>query len=115
MKISRCARIGAVAVLATLVLSGTAWATPSIISAGPFDFVPCPSEYNDNFTDVLRGAEIDSGFDLGNTGHCAVNFTGSAGSAGDTWLTRFDDAPPNAFNAFQGLCMRADVLINHFT
>jgi len=40
-----------------------------------------------------------------------VNFTGSAGSAGDTWLTRSN---AGSFNAFNGTCMQADILINKF-
>ena len=119
MKIASCMRIGAIAVLATLVLSGTGWATALATTAGPFDFAPCPTfpnEYDLNFVEVRRGGpEIAAGLDLGGTLHCAVNFTGSTGSAGDTWLTRYNDfGINNIFNAFQGLCMRADVLINRF-
>jgi hypothetical protein len=118
MKISRCVRIGVIAVLATLALSGTGWAFVVATQAGPFDFFPCsthPDEYDTNFVEVRRAPEIGSGLDLGGTGHCAVNFTGLTGSAGDTWLTRYNDAGiDNVFNAFNSICMRADVLISKF-
>jgi hypothetical protein len=109
MKIARYGRSVAMAVLATLVLSGTGWATVIPIIVGPFTFCP-PSQYADNFVEVRRGSEISPGPDPG-TGHCAVNFTGSAGSAGDTWLTRSN---AGSFNAFNGTCMQADILINKF-
>src|SRR5262245_16679333 len=116
MKIARCARIGAMAVLATLMLSGTGWAFVVPTQAGPFDFIPCPTpptEYDENFVEVRRGAEITSDLDLGGTGHCAVNFTGSAGSAGDTWTTRFDDTN-HVITAFDTICTRADAMLNKF-
>jgi hypothetical protein len=40
-----------------------------------------------------------------------VNFTGSAGAAGDTWLTRSN---AGSFNGFNDLCLRADILFNRF-
>jgi hypothetical protein len=115
MKILGYARIAAVAVLAMLMLSGTGLAFVVPSSAGPFSFIPCPNnpDYNNLFFDVRRAGDIASGLDVGGTSHCAVNFTGSVGSAGDTWLTRYN-GPVSVFNAFQGLCMRADVLINRF-
>ena len=39
-----------------------------------------------------------------------MNFTGSAGSAQDTWLTRSNAS----FNAFNTICLQADILINKF-
>ena len=109
MKIRRCARIAAMAGLATLVLSGTGWATVIPITAGPFTFCP-PGEYEANFVEVRRGSEISPGPDPG-TSHCAVNFTGLAGAAGDTWLTRSN---AGSFNAFNSSCIEADILINKF-
>ncbi len=107
MKIATCARIGALAVLATLVLSGTGWAIVVPAAVGPLDFCP-PSEYDDNFVEVRRGPEISPG-------DCAVNFTGLTGAAGDTWLTRYDgDGINNNFNGFNGICMSADVLISKY-
>jgi hypothetical protein len=105
MKISRCARIGALAVLATLVLPGTGWAFVPTTLVGPLDFCP-PVEYDVNFVEVRRNSDISPGGD-----HCAVNFIGLTGSAGDTWLTRYNTAS-DTFNAFNGICMSADVLIN---
>src|SRR5262249_31782286 len=109
MKIPRCARIAAIGVLATLVVSGTGWATVVPIDVGPFTFCPV-GEYEANFVEVRRGSESSQGNDPG-TGHCAVNFTGSAGSAGDTWLTRSN---AGSFNSFSSMCMEADILINRF-
>jgi hypothetical protein len=97
------------AVLATLVLSGTGWATVIPTIVGPFTFCP-PGQYADNFVEVRRGSEISPGPDPG-TGHCAVNFTGSTSAVGDTWLTRSN---AGSFNAFRGTCMQADILINKF-
>jgi hypothetical protein len=97
------------AVLATLVLSGTGWASVIPITVGPFTFCPL-GQYEANFVEVRRGLEISQGPDPG-TGHCAVNFTGLAGSAGDTWLTRSN---AGSFNAFNGTCIEADILINKF-
>jgi hypothetical protein len=92
MKIARCARMGVIAaLLAVLVSSGTGWAFVITVQVGPLDF--CSDEYEDDFTDVRRDSQINSGDDLGGTEHCAVNFTGGAGSAGDTWLTRYDEPP----------------------
>src|SRR5262249_14658236 len=109
MKLPQCARIAAVAVLATLVLPGTGGAIVVPIAAGPFDFC-LAGEYDANFVEVRRGQQIDQGPDPG-TGHCAVNFRGSAAVAGDTWLTRSN---AGSFDAFDGICMRADILINRF-
>jgi hypothetical protein len=98
------------AVLATLVLSGTGWAIVVPIEVGPFDFCDL-GEYDDNFVEVRRGgSQISQGPDPG-TGHCAVNFTGGAGAAGDTWLTRSN---AGSFNGFNEICMRADILFNKF-
>ena len=108
MKIATCVRIGAIAVLATLVLASTGWAVVVPIVVGPFDFC-APAEYGGNFVEVRRGSEI-------NSADCAVNFTGLTGAAGDTWLTRYNNsaAPGDIFNTFQGLCLSADVLISKF-
>ena len=73
MTIPRCARIAAMAVLATLVLSGTGWAFVPPLTLGPFDFFP-ESEYTSNFTELRRGKNITPpppGTDLGETGHFA--------------------------------------------
>src|SRR5262245_9709733 len=106
MKIATRACSGAIAVLAMLVLSGTSWATVLPIEVGPFDFCQA-SDYEDNFVGVRRGSEINPGL------NCAVNFTGSTGSAGDTWLTRYNTVP-NRFNGFNGVCLSADVRISKF-
>src|SRR5262245_51038181 len=84
--------IWAIALLATLGFTGTAGATPPVCTATnatPITFTD--TQYTTCFTDVRRGADIndDGAPDLGGTGHTALNFTGGAGPAGDTWLTKF--------------------------
>ena len=46
-----------------------------------------------DFRDVTRLNDIEIGPDLGGTGHQALNFTGSAGAVGETWITVYDPAP----------------------
>jgi hypothetical protein len=77
------------------------------------------TQYTTDFTDVRRGAQIndDGALDLGGTGHTALNFTGSAGAAGDTWLTKW--TPGGATAVFGGACTDqvltgADILIHRF-
>ena len=65
---------------------------------------------------MLRGGDIDAGDDLGGTNHPALNFTGSAGSSGATWLTVYDATPatstPGPTFADETVC--ADVLFHRF-
>src|SRR5262245_6250198 len=107
--------IWAVAVLATLGFTGTAGATPSCIAAPPIGINFSDSQYTTCFTDVRRGADIndDGAPDLGGTGHTALNFTGGAGPAGDTWLTKFT---PNGTTVICGFPtqLQADVLIHTY-
>src|SRR5262245_36200669 len=78
-----------VALVATLGLTGTAWACVDVCDSFPLNF--SDSQYDHCFTDVRRGPDIndDGAPDLGGTGHTALNFTGGAGPAGDTWLTKY--------------------------
>jgi len=78
----------AIALLATLGFSNTASAQP-VDCFATLDF--SDNQYTACFTDVRRGADIndDNALDLGGTGHTALNFTGGAGPAGDTWLTKY--------------------------
>src|SRR5262245_28494395 len=73
------------------------------------------SQYTACFTDVRRGSDIndDNALDLGGTGHTALNFTGGAGPAGDTWLTKFT---PNGGTLICGdlVTVEADVLIHTY-
>src|SRR5262249_18949490 len=66
-----------------------------------------------SFRDVRRAADINVGPDLGATGHTAINFTGSAGSGGDSWITVYDTTPgtPDAGPLFGSVNLSADVLI----
>src|SRR5262245_44943408 len=78
------------ALMLTLGLKGTAWASPPpSCPALPLNF--SDSQYDHCFTDVRRGSDINDNNapDLGGTGHTALNFTGGAGPVGDLWLTRF--------------------------
>src|SRR5262249_51048791 len=50
--------------------------------------------------------------DLGGTGHTALNFTGGAGPAGDTWLTKF--TPNGGTQICRAAIITADVLIHTY-
>jgi len=107
--------IWAIAMLATLVFTGTAGATDGTCTASFFDPLTfTDSQYTECFTDVRRGADIndDGALDLGGTGHTALNFTGGAGPAGDTWLTKFSPGGGTRI-CFAGFVI-ADVLIHTF-
>jgi hypothetical protein len=70
-----------------------------------------------DFRDVRRPPDINVGLDLGGTGHTAMNFTGSTGSGGDTWITVYDATPADdtVKNTFGSLpFLSADVLIHRF-
>src|SRR5215470_14801831 len=110
--------IWAIAMLATLGVAGTAGAaSDGVCTDFPFKFID--SQYTECFTDVRRGSDIndDGALDLGGTGHTALNFTGGAGPAGDTWLTKFT---PNGDTricnggASGGVILFADVLIHTY-
>jgi hypothetical protein len=116
MRIQLDKGIWAIAMLATLGFTGAAWATPPPVCTPPLDF--SDSEYTMCFTDVRRGSDINDNNapDLGGTGHTALNFTGGAGPAGDTWLTKY--TPGGLTKIFDGssdgICMSADVLIHTY-
>ena len=65
-----------------------------------------------DFRDVRRPNDINVGPDLGGTGHTAVNFTGSVGAAGDTWITVYDETPGTSdqTNFTGSINLSADVL-----
>lgn len=68
-----------------------------------------------NFCDVRRASDINAGPDLGGTGHMATNFTGSTGSAGDTWISLYDPTPCGSAPVINGsVTLDADVLIHPF-
>src|SRR5262245_30719685 len=97
--------------VATLGFTGTAAATPP--SCNPVNF--SDNQYTTCFTDVRRGADIndDNAPDLGGTGHTALNFTGGAGPAGDTWLTKW--TPNGGTRICIGtIIVEADVLIHTY-
>jgi hypothetical protein len=75
-----------------------------------------PPSCESDFRDVRRASEINCGPDLGGTGHAATNFTGSTGSAGDTWITVYDTTPADntVQNTFGSVSLSADVLIHRF-
>ena len=101
--------IWAIAMLATLGFTGTAWAVDCGLLLNFSD-----SQYTMCFTDVRRGGDInDNGaVDLGGTGHTALNFTGGAGPAGDTWLTKF--TPNGGTKICTNTTVTADVLIHTY-
>jgi hypothetical protein len=81
----------------------------------PCDDPPCPIEPDlTDFRSVRRAANIGVGPDLGGTGHTAINFTGSAGAAGDTWITVYDESPgsPDQTSFTGSINLSADVLVH---
>jgi hypothetical protein len=70
-----------------------------------------------DFRDVRRPPDINQGADLGGTGHQAINFTGSSGSAGDTWITVYDATPADdtVKNTYGSIILSADVLIHRYS
>ena len=105
--------IWAFALLATLGFIGTAGATPSVATLNFTD-----NQYTMCFIDVRRGADINDNNapDLGGTGHTALNFTGGAGPAGDTWLTKFtpDGGSLICDGSIATINLAADVLIHTY-
>jgi len=102
-----------VAMASMLVIVGAAGRASAQIYTALYDFAD--TQYADDFTDVRRGAKINSGYDLGGTGQTALNFTGQAGPGGDTWLTKW--TPGGATSVFNGRCgifTAANVLIHPF-
>src|SRR5262245_52719791 len=71
-------------------------------------------QYTACFTDVRRGPDINDNNapDLGGTGHTALNFTGGAGPAGDTWLTKW--TPNGATRICGSTLVLAEILIHTF-
>jgi hypothetical protein len=67
-----------------------------------------------DFRDVRRPNDINIGSDLGGTGHQALNFTGTAGAGGATWITVYDPAPNPPPATFGSVSLSADVLIHTF-
>jgi len=93
----------------------TATPTPSLtatITPTPTSFSPVPAD----FRDVRRPADIAVGPDLGGTGHSAINLTGSAPSAGDTWIAVYDATPADdtTQNTFGSVHLAGDVLIHAY-
>jgi hypothetical protein len=66
---------------------------------------------------VRRASDINVGPDLGGTAHQSMNFTGSSGAAGDTWITVYDQTPGDGTateNTYGSIILNADVLIHAF-
>src|SRR5262245_49988922 len=106
----------AIALLSTLGFTGTAGAN-GLCPVGTLNF--SDSQYTECFTDVRRGPDIndDNALDLGGTGHTALNFTGGAGPAGDTWLTKYTPNGDTVIcdgRAPGGIDLVADVLIHTY-
>lgn len=108
-------KLTAVAILSVLAMFGFAGAASAEIFTGFYDF--SGTQYTDDFTDVRRGAQIngDGAYDLGGTGHTALNLSGRAGASGATWLTKW--TPGGARSIFNGRCgtaVAANILIHPF-
>jgi hypothetical protein len=69
-----------------------------------------------DFRGVRRASDISLGPDLGGTGHKAINFSGSTGSAGDTWITVYDVAPATGDedSVYSSVGLAADILIQSY-
>jgi hypothetical protein len=79
-----------------------------------FDF--SGTEYQDNFSGILRPTDITPGKDLFANTYSSLNFKGSGGSTNSTkstWLTVFDATTPLPEDACQ-LMLSADILITTF-
>jgi len=63
-----------------------------------------------------RPSDIDVASDMGATGHMALNFTGAAGAAGDTWKALYDATPGDGTRTMfvGGVGVSADVLVGSF-
>ena len=108
-------KLKTVAILLSMLMTlGFAGAAPAQIFTGLYDFAD--TQYADDFTDVRRGSQINGGApDLGGTLHTALNFTGQAGPAGDTWLTKWTPGgAPGIFNGRCGTGVAANILIHPF-
>ena len=101
-------------VLAMLVTLGFAGAASAQMFTGFYDFAD--TQYTDDFTGLRHGSQINGGApDLGRTLHTALNFTGQAGPAGDTWLTKWTPGgAPKPFNGRCGTTVAANILIHPF-
>ena len=68
-----------------------------------------------DFRDVRRPTQINVGPDLcGVPGKESINFTGTAGSSGDTWITVYDPASNPPPITFGSVSLSADVQIKRF-
>jgi len=83
--------------------------SPGTIEASAIPCVPLT-----DFRDVRRPNEVTIGPDLGGTGHQALNFKGSAGAAGDTWITVYNPASNPSPVTFGSVHLSADVLIDPY-
>jgi hypothetical protein len=67
-----------------------------------------------DFGDVRRPTQINVGPNVCGTDKESINFTGNAGSSGDTWNTVYDPAPNPPPVTFGSVSLSADVLIERF-
>lgn len=83
------------------------------VQIGSSNFSTCDIEPSlSSFRDDRRAPDINVGLDLGGTGETAINFTGTAGSGGDSWITVYEGTPvPTNFG---NVSLRADVQIHRF-
>ncbi len=108
-------KLTTVAIQSVLAMFGFSDAASAALCTDFYDFTG--TQYTDDFTDVRRGGRIDGdgAYDLGGTGHTALNFSGQAGASGDTWLTKWTPgAAPGIFNGRCGTTVAATVLIHPF-
>src|SRR5262249_14363734 len=68
-----------------------------------------------SFRSVRRPNDIETGPDLGGPAHTAINFTGSAGSSGDAWVTVYDLALSTASATYGSVRLATDVLVHTYS
>ncbi len=108
--------IGGVALVALPCTASLALADP-ITFAGSADYDNSATQTTGVFRDVLDGAFINRGLDLGGTGHTALNFTGSDNNvAVDGAIAVYDtNVTDGAATRFTGnMTLSADILVSTF-
>jgi hypothetical protein len=90
--------------------------TCSMAQATPLTFAG--AQYANNFRDISDGGTINSGLDVGGTGHTALNFTGNGNATNYSGaVTLYDTSPADAAskNLYTGnISIYADILISEF-
>jgi hypothetical protein len=95
------------AILLAVLVPATALAC--ITPIGPGECENTAADLNAQFIPIRRGSDFTVGPDLGGTGHTAMNFKGSTGSAGDLWMAQYTGG-----DNYQAVRLCVDVLTHPF-